>query len=162
MPDDIPSPDASGDPSSNAPPGADPGAVQSGGEAGPGQPGVLPPTGGPGAVDQSVPQQGQEALGREIMRKVVGLMHFARGMFSPFSDESKSTDSAIRSLLKHFKPDAEAAQQGQAQMPQMSPGAQSPDQGGGGAMPPMAGAGGSPGPAQPPSGPIPRLTGAAA
>lgn len=161
-------PEAQGVDPTTAPPGGDPGAVPSGqAAAGPEGSGVLPPTGGAGAVDASIPQQGNEAMGREGGRKVVGALHMLRTLFSPFSEEGKAIDKAIRNLIPHFRPDKESGQdgkvpdlaqmagpQGQGGPPQMAPQGGAPPPGG----PPM-GPGAMP---QPPSGPIPRLAGATA
>jgi len=138
------------DPSTAPPPTG--GAVPSGGAAaaGPETTGMLPPTGGAGAIDQGVPAQGLEAMGREIGRKVVGALHFGRVMFDPYSEEAKAFDTAIRALIKHFKPDSEVAKGGK--MPQLNQVGAGQPQGG----PPQT-AGPMP---QPPTGPIPSLAGA--
>ncbi len=94
------------------------GAVPSGAAGEPDQTGTLPPTGGAGAIDKSVPAQGLEAFGREIGRKVVGALHFGRVMFDPYSEEAKAFDTAIRALIKHFKPDSDVAKSGK--MPQLN------------------------------------------
>ena len=142
--------DPSTAPQSGQPPD---GAVPSGGAAavpGPETTGTLPPTGGAGAIDKSVPAQGLEAFGREIGRKVVGALHFGRVMFDPYSEEAKAFDTAIRALIKHFKPDSDVAKSGK--MPQLN---QIPQgQGAPGGAPQTAG----PMP-QPLTGPIPALSG---
>jgi hypothetical protein len=143
------------DPSTAPPSPQGGGAVPSGGAAaaGPETTGTLPPTGGAGAIDKGIPAQGLEAMGREIGRKVVGALHFGRVMFDPYSEEAKAFDTAIRALIKHFKPDGDVAKSGK--MPQLNQIGQG--QGGpqGGGPPQTAG----PMP-QPPTGPIPSLAGA--
>ncbi len=137
--------DPSTAPQSGQPPD---GAVPSGGAAAPGPEttGTLPPTGGAGAIDKSVPAQGLEAFGREIGRKVVGALHFGRVMFDPYSEEAKAFDTAIRALIKHFKPDSDVAKSGK--MPQLNQ------------IPQGQGAPQTAGPMpQPPTGPIPALSG---
>ena len=145
-----------GDASSTAPPGGPPpGAVPSGGGAE--TAGLTPPTGAPGAVDGSVPAQGLESLGMEIMRKAMAAIHIGRSLLNPYSEEGKAADTMFRHGAKHFKPDSSDVSKGQA--PNISgvgaPQGQQPP----GGPPQMApqGAGAMP---QPPTGPIPSLAGA--
>jgi len=150
----VPDPAQAGADPSTAPPAVDAGAVQqSGGAAGqsPAETGgALPPTGGANQMQDGIPAQGMEAMGREGGRKVVGALHFLRVLFSPFSEEGKAIDSAIRGLAKHFKPDKDTSQSGQ--IPNLSQIGSPQGQGGQGGPPQLAQQG-----AQPPTGPIPRL-----
>jgi hypothetical protein len=145
----MPMPQGGGaDPSSAPPSPQGGGAVPSGGAAaGPETAGMLPPTGGAGAIDQSVAAQGLISMGMDIMRKAMGQIHFARVLLDPYSEEGKAADTMFRHGIKHFKPDSDTSKTGKT--PQMA-GPQPQGQG----SPQMA-----PPPAQPPTGPIPSMAG---
>ena len=153
MPD--PSMSMGGDDASSTAPPPTGGAVPSGGGAE--TAGMAPPTGAPGAVDGSVPNQGLESLGMEIMRKAMAAIHIGRSLLNPYSEEGKAADTMFRHGAKHFKPDSSDVAKGS--MPNVNqvgaPQGQQPP----GGPPQMApqGAGAMP---QPPTGPIPSLAGA--
>lgn len=143
-------------PPDDAPSGAGPGAVPSGGAGGlpdQGQ-GMLPPTSAP--APQNVGPAGNEALGQQLMRNITGAMHYARMFFAPHSEDVKLIDSVFHRLSKKYAPDSGTMRGGT--MPAASQVAQPQGPGPGG--PPLGGMGGAAGgPPSPPRGPIPMAAG---
>lgn len=62
---------------------------------------------------------GEHAAGMQLMRMVMGIMHKARGLLDPMSEEAKAADQGFQKLRKHFIPDMQTPP-----MPGMGPGMQ--------------------------------------
>jgi hypothetical protein len=109
-------------------------------------------------MGQNVSPAGNEALGQQLMRNIVGALHFARGLFAAHSEDVKLIDSVFHRLSKHYPADSGTMRGGglpSAAAVAQPQGAGAPP-GGAGGMPPLGGMGGAAGgPPSPPRGPIP-------